>query len=251
MSVRRFNNPDQFTLTSPELQTVPNGQEVGFLGVKFHKGMGVCCGDTAVVCAYDIAPADLTAVTAITFKDAAGVNKTVTFASASTDKAIRVAIAKAFMDNGIDPYYQGDEFKGITITGQTLRIISTVEVVSAVVSGVTVNATKKCTFSALCKYKIAFEYDADPKKFGISAVAAGTQIGTTDGYASNAVLATVAAAVSAALTTEGFTVGRTTEVVNNASAGVFEATFWVIGTGAVYYNGASLQSQGCDQTFIA
>jgi hypothetical protein len=250
MSVRRFANPDQFTLTSPELQTVPSGGAVGFLGVKFHQGLGVCCGDTASNCAYDIDPAALTAVTAITFKNAAGVNTTVTFASVSTDKAIRVAIAKAFMDNGIDPYYNGDEFKGITIVGQRLRIISTVEIVSAVVNGVTTNFTKKCTFSAQCTYKIAFEYDADPLKLS-DVAAGGTQIGTTDGYADGASLVTIAGAVETALVAEGFVIAQDAVAVNNASAGAFEVTFVVLGTGAVYYNGASLQSQKCNQTFIA
>ncbi len=250
MSVRRFSNPDQFTITSPELQTVPNGGTVGFLGFKGTAGLGVCCGDTAEVCAYDITPANLTAVTAITFVGNDGANVTVTFASASTAKNIRTAIATALIANGIDPYYQGDEFKGVTVVGNRLRIVGTVVIVSVVVNAVTVNAVVKCDFSTQCVYKFAFEYDTDPTKIS-SAVTGGTQIGTTGGYAAGATLATIAGDVNTAITGAGFTRASDTVVVENEGAGTYEVTITILGSNSVYYNGASLQSQGCNQTFVA
>lgn len=250
MSVRRFNNPDQSTLTENLNQSVPVGTPVGFLGVKFHKGLGVCCGDTITNCAYDITPSGaLTAVTAVTFVGNSGSNVTVTFASVSTPKAIRTAIAKALMDNGIDPYYNGDDFKGISIEGKRIRIVGTVQIVSVTISATAVAAVQKCSFATQCTYKLAFEYETDPKKVGVAATG-GTQIGTTDGYETGA-SATVITDVTTAVGTAGFTLANTVAVVENTSAGVYEVEFTVIGSMSVYYNGVSLQSQGCNQTFVA
>lgn len=234
MSVRRLNNPDQ---SNPKL------------GILFHAGLGACCGDTVSVCAYDIAPASLTAVTAITFVGNDGNNKTVTFTSVSTDSAIRRAVAKAFEDNGIDPYYRGDDFKSITIEGERLRIIGTVQVVSAVVNGSTVNATQKCNFATQCTYRFAFAFDEDPGIIS-SPFTGGSQIGTTDGWATGSG-STVAAAVTADLGTEGFTLANAVTVTDNVGAGVYEVEFTVIGSDTVYYNGAGLTSVRCNQTFVA
>lgn len=234
MSVRRLNNPDQ---SNPKL------------GILFHQGLGACCGDTVTVCAYDISPAALTAVTAITFVGNDGVNKTVTFASVSTDSAIRRAVAQALEDNGIDPYYRGDDFKSITIEDQRLRIIGTVAIVSAVVNGVTVNATQKCVFATQCTYRFAFAFSEDPGIIS-DTIAGGSQIGTTGGWATGSG-STVAAAVTADLATEGFTLANAVIVTDNVAAGVYEVEFTVIGSDTVYYNGAGLNSVGCKQTFVA
>lgn len=233
MSVRRLNNPDQ---SNPKL------------GILFHKGLGACCGDTVSVCAYDISPADLTAVTAITFVGNDGVNKTVTFASVSTDSDIRRAVAKALEDSGIDPYYRGDDFKSITIEDQRLRIIGTVQIISAVVNGSTVAATQKCVFATQCTYKFSFAFSADPGIIS-DTVSGGSQIGTTGGWATGNA-ATVAAAVTADLATEGYTLANTVEVTDNTAAGIYEVKFTVIGAETIYLNGESLVSAGCTQTFV-
>lgn len=234
MSVRRLNNPDQ---SNPKL------------GILFHKGLGACCGDTVSVCAYDIAPADLTAVTAITFVGNDGVNKTVTFASVSTDSAIRRSVAQALEDSGIDPYYRGDDFKSITIEGQRLRIIGTVQIISAVVNGSTVAATQKCEFATQCTYRFAFAFSTDPGIIS-DTITGGSQIGTTGGWATGSA-STVAAAVTADLATEGYTLANTVTVTDNVAAGVYEVEFTVIGSETIYHNGESLTSIKCNQTFIA
>lgn len=233
MSVRRLNNPDQ---SNPKL------------GILFHQGLGACCGDSVVPCAYDIAPVSLTAVTGITFVGNDGVNKTVTFASVSTDSAIRRSIAQALEGSGIDPYYKGDDFKSISIEGERLRIIGTVKIVSVVVNGVTVAATEKCVFATQCTYRFSFAFSADPGIISDTA-AGGSQIGTTGGWATGNGAAVISA-VTTDLGTEGFTLAKDVTVTDNVAAGMYEVEFTVIGAETVYYNTDALTSVGCKQTFV-
>ena len=249
MSVRRLQNGDQVTVTSPELQNIPNADNAmpNFLGVKFHDGLGLCCGDSKFPCAYVITPTALTAVTAITFKDKTGTNKTVTFTSVSTPKAIRIAIANALYADGIDPYYQGDLYKGIHTADGVVTLVSTVEIVSLTVDGTAVAATKKCNTNAECTYRISFDFSTDPGKVG-QASAGGTQIGTTSGWAAGNA-SSVRTAVNTALGTAGFTLNAVTKVTNNVADGRYDVTFTVVSTTPLYYQGVELYGT-CSQAFV-
>lgn len=238
MSVRRLNNPEQSNPT---------------LGVKFHKGLGVCCGDTTTNCAYDVEPAVLTNVTAITFnvpnEDGVDVPLTVTFPAANTPAEIRKAIAKAFQDNGVDPYYKGDDWKGVTVEGTRIRVIGTVPVIDITVDGAVIPTVQKCNFATKCKYKFAFLYDTDAGMLSPSALG-GTQIGTTAGYATGA-SATVIADVTAAVTGAGFALASAVTVMDDTISGAYTVTIDVVGNSPIFRNGSSLTSCDCSQTFVA
>jgi len=233
MSVRRLNNPEQSEPT---------------LGIKFHKGLGVCCGDTTTVCGYDVEAAALTNVTSITFMGDDDLPITVNFPAANTPAEIRKAIAKAFQDNGIDPYYKGDEWKGITVEEGRIRIIGTVQVISITVAGVVIPAVQKCNFATRCKYKFAFLYSTDAGLLSPTALG-GVQIGAPAGYVTG-VSATVATDVATALTAAGFTPSGVVLVNDDPISGVYSVTFDVIGAAPVFRNGSSLTSCVCNQTFI-
>lgn len=247
MSVRRFSNPDQFTLTSKNLETVPNGvgNPLNFLGIKVHDGHGLCCDDLEVPCAYDATMSVLN-VSSITFKGKTGSNVTVAFTAQTTEKGIRTEIAKALMANGIDPYYKGDDYHGITIVGTRLRLVSTVEIVSAIVNSSSVNFTKKCTGATEKVYTIVFDVDTDPKKVSEDATA-GTQIGTTGGFATGEA-ADAKTAIETALGTENFTLTR--PVVVTEADGEFTAKIYVANK-SLWYNGVELTVGVMNPTWVA
>ena len=252
MSIRRYANANQFTLGQRDLQTVPNGiaHPFDFTGVKVHKGLGLCCDDPKVLpCAYDVFAADVTnAVTAITFKDAAGVNKTVTFPSVSTVEGVATALATALISDGIDPFYNGDDLNGINIQSdkKRLRFISTVEIVSVTINSAVVSATKKCTSALELVYEFTFDVGADPGKISAVAGTNGTQIGTVGGFATGNAAGALSA-LNTALTTATFTSTRPATVTE--ANGEFTARVFV--NKAVWYNAVELTRLATNQTWVA
>jgi hypothetical protein len=230
MSIRRYSNPDQFTLKYRDLQTVPEGQsrDFDFNGIKVHKGLSLCCDDTKEMpCAYDATPTDITGVTAVTFKDADGVNVEKTFVASTDAQDLLAKLASALISDGVDPYYNGDDYRGITIKDGVVRFVSTVEVVN-IKTGATVHtATKKCNKVAE-KYSI-FEFDVDGG-FTLNA----TELGP---YATGA-SATIVTAVTNALTGAGYIL--TAPVVVTETSGKYlvqvysDKTFTINGSTAVY-----------------
>ncbi len=251
MSIRRYSNANQFTLGQRDLQTEPNGiaHPYDFVGVKVHRGLGLCCDDPKVLpCAYDVTAANvLNAVTAITFKDADGSNVTKTFTSVSTFAGVVESLATALISDGVDPFYNGDDYIGINITPDNLRIrfVSTVEVVSVTINGSAVSAVKKCSPSLEAVYQFTFEVGEDPGIISASS-AAGTQIGTTGGFSTGA-SATALTALNVALTAQGFTSTRPAKVTE--AGGVFTATVFV--NKSLWYNGVEIDRTLTNQTWVA
>lgn len=149
MSARRYANPAQ---SAPDL------------GPKFHDGLGICCGDTATVCAYDFVTSDgaaITAASSITFVGNSGADVTVALTGAINAPTIRRKIAAALRANLIDPdYYDG--LTTVTVLGNTVRILSYVEIKSLTLNTVARTAVKKCVPAGELVYVICLPFDEVP-----------------------------------------------------------------------------------------
>ena len=252
MSIRRYANPVQFTLGQRALQTTPNGiaHPFDFTGVKIHSGLGLCCDDPKTLpVAYDVVAADVTnAVTAITFKDVTGTNKTVTFTSVSTVQGVITALATALISDGADPFYAGDDFNGIVVQAdkKRLRFISTVEIVSVTVNGSAVSATKKVNPAPEFVYEFSWAVGADPGKIATVEGTSGTQIGTTSGWTTGNA-ASALTALNTALGTATFTSTRPATVTE--VDGDFVARIFV--NKNVWYKNVELSRLATNQTWVA
>lgn len=237
MSIRRYANPDQFTLKHRDLQTVPEGESriFDFNGIKVHKGLGLCCDDTKEnPCAYDATPTNLTGVTAIIFKDANGVNKEVTFVASTSARDLKNKLAEALINDGADPNYNGDDYRGISIKGAVVRFIGTVEIVS-LKTGATVHAAvKKC--NTVPDYETIFSYPVETPFVGINGNGVG---GTTFTALQTAGLITyvgtqlTAAGITALAPTTAVVIGSnfvvTTRTNETYKAGATEAPYSFVG----------------------
>jgi hypothetical protein len=237
MSIKRYLNPDASEPT---------------LGFKFHKDTTGRDADVVAVAAYDVTPSGaLGTVTSITFKNASGGNVTVAIPSTGTGlSAIKRGLATALQSKGVDPYYPEDDFNGISINGKTIRFIGTVQIVSVTIGGVSTNASAaKTTLALRSKYRFAIEYDAEVGTLG-SGVSGGTVVVASPYYAAETDVADIVTDVNAALAAEGFTLGGTTVVTDNTALGIYEVTFYTVGTTPVYKAGSILTPLSVDQTFV-
>ena len=143
--------------------------------VKLYANESGCCSDGQLPqCMYDVTIPTANAVNSITFKDATGANKTVTFSPAVTGATnVKAAIKAAILAEGFEN--DSDVVQGITsetsgantiyhITGE-LVIVSMVHNTST-----SVNATAKCTRVANCQFAYA-DWNATTDTLTINGVA--------------------------------------------------------------------------------
>lgn len=199
------------------LKYVLNPSQNANNSLKLTGGDGLCCSDSATPCQYTATYAAAGALTAITVKDKAGVNKTLTFAGVTGATNVRAAIIAALKTAGIEDD-QNMQWKGVVVTAvsSNLQVVITGEApaVSLTHAGGTANFDGDCKNELRCDYTIVGYAGGATNTLHINgtdqALGAITPGTTSAG--------TVQTAVETALTNEGIT-GATVTVATTGSGG--------------------------------
>lgn len=233
MSVLKLSNPDAHASNLLVLHASKTG----------------CCIDKPAFCKYFIeadGPASGNAVTSMVIETANG-PQVFNLGTNTTEKATRIAIAKALREAGYDPYYE-DSYRGVIVKSDYYAIIGEAKVISLTIDGVATNFTSFCTTGKVCKFEALLAYETDP---GILAADGGTgeQVGTTDGFAAGA-SASVKSAIEAALdelTVDYFKVEVTEDTVNSR----YSIKIHLHDGPALTLGGTALTECGCYVDFVS
>lgn len=168
------------------------------------KGETGCCGDSTTVCMYDLVLSAAMSATAVVVK-VNGTNTTKNFTvTATTEKMLRVELAKVFDSLGYDAYYE-DEYKSFIIKNRYVAVVGDVELVSLTNNGSAVNFVKKCNKGSNCVYYFQVGSLKNPGTVKLG-IASAVQIATTSGWdAGTETVANVKTAMETAFASAGIT----------------------------------------------
>lgn len=210
-----------------------------------HDSKSGCCGPENEFCKYKV-EGTITNVTDITLMIDENPVVVLFEEAANTTKEIRKAIAKALMDNGYDPYYE-DAWKGIKVTDTEICLVGEMVPTEINIDGTQEAFSKSCETGRVCKLRGMVDYDTDAGLLSYNG-SAGTQIGTTDGFAAGDI-APVMTALETALNAEGVEFAKL-EVEEQASYGAYVYTIHTIDNPEIMVGGSALTSCGCYPDFI-
>lgn len=221
--------------------------------VKLYESESGCCTDGQLAqCMYDVTIPTANAVNAITFKDSAGANKTVTFSPAVTGATnVKAAIKAAIVAEGFED--DTDVVSGVTSetsgSNTIYHITGELVVVSMLHNTVTtVNAVAKCTRVANCQY--AYEdYGANSTDLTINGVV--ENLGTiTPGTTSAGAVAT---AIETALGNQSVAFNTVTVTTTGSGAGtLYQITITgVLSTTVLELDGLEFTRSACSADYVA
>jgi len=211
--------------------------------VKMYRDESGCCGDTLTDCQYSVVIPTANAVNNIIITKA-GVNKTLTFTATGATAvvaALKTALAgEGYDENSKQPFGVTSETSGTNtiyhITGDMV-VVSMTHNTSTVV-----NATKKCTRIAKCRYFYAWPGSADNTTVTINGVDATL---ATQELASKTAAQVQAAIVALA----NFPATATINVVETATA--FEITINDVFTSTYAFGATAFTESNCTAGYIA
>lgn len=211
--------------------------------LKVHKRDSGCCGDETQICKYRVLANVADGVSGVKV-NLDGVTTTLSFDTKTSPKDVRVALANALESIGYDPYYK-DSYMGISVLASEVDFISELEILALVVNNADVVSEKSCETYRVCKLTMVIPFDTDPGVLNCTS-GVGTQIGTTDGFASTE-SAELQAAVEAALATENVQYNYVDITIVN---GVFSVVIHTSTNTPVTLNSTELVNLGCYPDFI-
>ena len=225
------------------LKELLNSSQNANNAAKMYRGASGCCGDTLTDCQYSVVIPTANAVNNIIItKDK--VNKTLTFTAtgaAAVVAALKTALAaEGYDENGELPWGVSSETSGTNtiyhLTGD-MTVVSMTHNTSTIV-----NATKKCTPIAKCKYFLAWAGNASSTTVTINGVTASLAAQTLAGKTAAEVQAAIIALANWPST-------ATINVVETGSA--FEITIYDVFNSTYAFDASAFAESNCTPGYKA